>query len=243
VGAWCIKQKPSDYRWRVVRVVHHKTTDGASPPVLVRALGGGQLAPKVAASRLFYSDSCGTVCGRRTSSARVARILARGARCLSKICPSYILAQNGSGSHGRTNLGRPDRSCDPGICVAKSTRAGRLAAVRFHSGSVFHGHRAHLPIVTPFQSGAADLPAMLLIRDWKSLPRFSRLVFIVSVSWPSIVSWVLLLFRPRLDSPNQLPLLPSFPVSFVPLFLPLLLITRRSEIAMPPRRATVLRAS
>lgn len=99
------------------------------------------------------------------------------------------------------------------------------------------------PLFTPFNQVLLILPAMLLIRDWKSLPRFSRLVFIVSVSWPWIVSWVLLLFRPRLDSPNQLPLLPSFPVSFFPLLLPLLLITRRSEIARPPRRATVLRAS
>jgi Glycosyltransferase family 87 len=99
------------------------------------------------------------------------------------------------------------------------------------------------PLFTPFNQVLLILPAMLLIRDWKSLPRFSRLVFIVSVSWPWIVSLVLLLFRPRLDSPNQLPLLPSFLVSFFPLLLPLLLITRRSEIAMPPRRATVLRAS
>jgi Glycosyltransferase family 87 len=101
------------------------------------------------------------------------------------------------------------------------------------------------PLFTPFNQVLLILPAMLLIQDWKSLRRFSRLVFIVSVSWPWIVSLVLLLFRfrPRLDFPNQLPLLPSFLVSFFPLLLPLLLMTRRSEIAMPPRPATVLRAS
>ncbi|HVR23858.1 MAG TPA: glycosyltransferase 87 family protein [Candidatus Polarisedimenticolia bacterium] len=99
------------------------------------------------------------------------------------------------------------------------------------------------PLFTPFNQVLLILPAMLLIQDWKSLPRFSRLVFIVSVSWPWIVSLVLLLFRPRLDFPNQLPLLPSFLVSFFPLLLPLLLMTRRSELAMPPRRDTVLRAS
>jgi len=100
------------------------------------------------------------------------------------------------------------------------------------------------PLFTPFNQVLLILPAMLLMQDWKSLPRFSRLVFIVSVSWPWIVSLVLLLLlRPPLDSSNRLPLLPSFLVLFFPLLLPLLLMTRRSEIAMPPPRATVLRAS
>jgi hypothetical protein len=100
------------------------------------------------------------------------------------------------------------------------------------------------PLFTPFNQVLLILPAMLLIQDWKSLPRFSHLVFIVSVSWPWIVSLVLLLLlRPPLDSSNRLPLLPSVLVSFFPLFLPLLLITRRSEIAMPPPRGTVVRAS
>jgi hypothetical protein len=61
------------------------------------------------------------------------------------------------------------------------------------------------------------------------LPRFSRLVFVIIVTWPWIVSSVLLLFPLRLDSPNQLPLLPSFLVLFFPLFLPLLLMTRRNS--------------
>jgi hypothetical protein len=100
------------------------------------------------------------------------------------------------------------------------------------------------PLFTPFNQVLLILPAMLLMQEWKSLPRFSRLVFIVSVSWPWIVSLVLLLLlRPSLDSSNRLPLLPSFLVLFFPLLLPLLLMTRRSEIAMPPPRATVLRAS
>jgi hypothetical protein len=99
------------------------------------------------------------------------------------------------------------------------------------------------PLFTPFNQVLLILPAMLLIQDWKYLPRFSHLVFIVSVSWPWIVSLVLLLLlRPPLDSSNRLPLLPSVLVSFFPLLLPLLLMTRRSEIAMPPR-ATVQRAS
>lgn len=85
------------------------------------------------------------------------------------------------------------------------------------------------PLLTPFNQVLLILPAMLLLQDWKALPRSSRLVFMVTVSWPWITSSVLLLFRPRLDSPNQLPLLPSFLVLFFPLFLPLLLMTRRRD--------------
>jgi hypothetical protein len=84
------------------------------------------------------------------------------------------------------------------------------------------------PLFTPFNQVLLILPAMLLIRDWNALPQFSRLIFIISVSWPWIVSLVLLFFPPRLDSLNQLPLLPSFLVLFFPLLLPLLLMTRRN---------------
>jgi hypothetical protein len=87
------------------------------------------------------------------------------------------------------------------------------------------------PLFTPFNQVLLILPAMLLIRDWKSLPRFSRMVFIALVSWPWICSAVLLIFPPQLDSPNQMPLLPSFLVSFFPLFLPLVLMTRRNDAA------------
>jgi hypothetical protein len=86
-----------------------------------------------------------------------------------------------------------------------------------------------LPLFAPFNQVLLILPAMLLIRDWKALPRFSRLVFIVSISWPWIISPLLLLFPPRLVARNQMPLLPSFLVLFFPLFLPLLLMTRRNN--------------
>jgi hypothetical protein len=89
------------------------------------------------------------------------------------------------------------------------------------------------PLFTPFNQVMLILSVMLLIKDWRALPRFSRLVFIVSVSWPWITSSLLLLFPPRLDSPNQLPVLPSFLVVFFPLFLPLLLMTRRAPESPP----------
>jgi hypothetical protein len=85
------------------------------------------------------------------------------------------------------------------------------------------------PLLTPFNQVILILPAMLLLQDWRALPRFSRLVFVVSVSWPWIISSVLLLFPPRLDSLNHLPLLPSFVALFFPLLLPLLLMTRSSN--------------
>lgn len=84
-----------------------------------------------------------------------------------------------------------------------------------------------LPLFTPFNQVLLIFPAMLLLQDWEALPRFSRIVFIAVTSWPWIISAALLLFPPRVDSPRQIPLLPSFLVSFVPLLLPLLLMTRR----------------
>jgi len=83
------------------------------------------------------------------------------------------------------------------------------------------------PLFTPFNQVLLIVPAILLIKDWTSLPRFPRLIFLIIVSWPWIASAVLLLFPFPLDFPNQLPLLPSFLVLFVPLFVPLLLMTRR----------------
>jgi hypothetical protein len=73
------------------------------------------------------------------------------------------------------------------------------------------------------------LPTMLLLRDWKTVPKFSRAIFALSVSWPWISSAVLLLFPPRADSPSQLPLLPSLLAPFFPLILPLLFMTGRGN--------------
>jgi hypothetical protein len=85
------------------------------------------------------------------------------------------------------------------------------------------------PLFTPFNQVLLILPAMLVVRDWKVLPQLSRLVCMVAMSWPWILSTVLLLFPPQLHSPNRLPLLPSVMVSFVPLILPLVLMTRRND--------------
>jgi hypothetical protein len=99
------------------------------------------------------------------------------------------------------------------------------------------------PLFTPFNQVMLILPAMLLLHDWNTLPKFSRVVFIVSVTWPWIISLVLLLFQPRLNSPSQLPLLPSVLTPFFPLLLPLLLMTRSTDATAPQLGTTDLRLS
>jgi hypothetical protein len=84
-----------------------------------------------------------------------------------------------------------------------------------------------LPLFTPFNQILLVLPAMLLIQNWKTLPKLSQIVFVVSISWPWVIAAALLFFPPHLQSPSQLPLLPSFLVPFLPLIVPLLLMTRR----------------
>jgi hypothetical protein len=93
----------------------------------------------------------------------------------------------------------------------------------------FMGDLLAFPLFTPFNQVLLILPLMLLLHDWKTLRRFSKVVFVICIGWPWIVSTVLLLFPPRLDSHSQLPLLPSFLVPFMPLMLPLLLMTRRRQ--------------
>jgi hypothetical protein len=93
------------------------------------------------------------------------------------------------------------------------------------------------PLFTPFNQVMLILPTLFLLRDWKAVPPFSRFVFIAIVSWPWITELALLIFPPQLDSPSQLPLLPSFMVSFFPLFLPLMHMAKRRNAspAMAPR--------
>jgi hypothetical protein len=100
----------------------------------------------------------------------------------------------------------------------------------------FMGDLLAFPLFTPFNQVLLILPVMLLLYDWKTLRRFSKLVFVICIGWTWVVSAVLLLFPPHINSPSQLPLLPSFLVPFMPLVLPLLLMTRR-------RRPTDLPAS
>ncbi|MGA7514604.1 MAG: glycosyltransferase 87 family protein [Candidatus Sulfotelmatobacter sp.] len=89
------------------------------------------------------------------------------------------------------------------------------------------------PLFTPFNQVLLILPAILLLQDWKTLPRLSRLVFVLLLIWPCIISLALLLFPPSTISPSQIPLLPSLLVPFVPFILPLLLTTRSRRGTSP----------
>jgi Glycosyltransferase family 87 len=91
------------------------------------------------------------------------------------------------------------------------------------------------PLFTPFNQVLLILPAILLLHDWKTLPKFSRLIFILLLSWPCTISLALLLFPPSTSSPSKLPLLPALLVPFAPFILPLLLITRSRHGSSPSR--------
>jgi len=91
-----------------------------------------------------------------------------------------------------------------------------------------------LPLFQPFNQVLLLLPVLMVVRDWDLLPRLGRRSFFIVVAWPWIASLVLLLFPPRVDSTNRLPLLPSVLVLFVPFFLLMLLLTRSEPISEPP---------
>jgi Glycosyltransferase family 87 len=99
------------------------------------------------------------------------------------------------------------------------------------------------PLLTSFNQVLLILPTMLVLRDWKTLARFSRIIFMVCVSWLWIISTLLLLFPPQLDSLSEWPLLPLLPVSFFPFLLSVMLITRRANLAAQQTGAADFRSS
>jgi hypothetical protein len=86
------------------------------------------------------------------------------------------------------------------------------------------------PLFIPFNQVLLILPAMLVLQDWKYLSRLSRIIFAFCVSWPWIASSVMLIFPPQPDSPKEWPLLPLLLVSFFPLLLPVVLMSRRRNM-------------
>jgi hypothetical protein len=83
------------------------------------------------------------------------------------------------------------------------------------------------PLLIPFNQVMLILPSMLVLRDWKALSRFSRFIFIAVISWTWITDLALLILPSRLQSRGRLPFFASLLVSFFPLFLLLLNITKR----------------
>jgi hypothetical protein len=85
------------------------------------------------------------------------------------------------------------------------------------------------PLFIPFNQVLLTLPVLLVLQDWTNVPRFSRILFAIAVSWPWIASVVLLFFPPQLNSQSQLLQRLSLLVSFFPLFLLLVLMTRNGR--------------
>ena len=91
-----------------------------------------------------------------------------------------------------------------------------------------------LPLFQPFNQVLLLLPVLMVVRDWDLLPPLGRRSFFIVAAWPWIASLVLLLFPPRLDSTNRIPLLPSVLVLFVPFLLLMLLLTRSGPTSETP---------
>jgi hypothetical protein len=87
-----------------------------------------------------------------------------------------------------------------------------------------------LPLLTPYNQVLLLLPLLMLIRDWRLLPRWDRMGFALLLSWP-FVAWVALLAHPpQLDSLHRIPLLPSALLPLTP-FLVLWLMFKHSREA------------
>lgn len=86
-----------------------------------------------------------------------------------------------------------------------------------------------MPLLTPYNQVCLLLPILMLLRDWKSLPRFGRAAVMGLLAWPWIAQAVLLMHPPQIYSQNQLPLLPSALLVLFPFVVGWLAITHRSR--------------
>jgi hypothetical protein len=84
-----------------------------------------------------------------------------------------------------------------------------------------------LPLLHPYNQVVLLLPVVILIRDWRSLPRWAGTGFILLVAWPYVTSLALLLRPPDLDSFRPAPLLPSLLTLLTPFLVFWLLLSRR----------------
>ncbi len=83
-----------------------------------------------------------------------------------------------------------------------------------------------LPLLTPFNQVLLLLPALMLLRDWRKVPRIGHAAFGALMAWPWIASLVLLVHPPRIQSLSRLPLLPSLLVLVFPFVIAGLLFIR-----------------
>ncbi|MFZ0733596.1 MAG: glycosyltransferase family 87 protein [Candidatus Sulfotelmatobacter sp.] len=86
------------------------------------------------------------------------------------------------------------------------------------------------PLFTPFNQVLLILPALLVLQEWASVPRLSRLAFVAVICWPWITSTALLLWKIPVNPANRIPLIPAVAASLLPLLLPVILFTRKSDV-------------
>lgn len=86
-----------------------------------------------------------------------------------------------------------------------------------------------MPLLTPYNQVFLLLPTLMLLRDWKILPRLGRAAMIALVAWPWIAQAVLLIHPPNIHSQNQLPLLPSVLSILFPFLVGWLAIRHRAR--------------
>lgn len=90
-----------------------------------------------------------------------------------------------------------------------------------------------MPLLTPYNQIFLLLPILMLLRDWKTLPRLGRGAMVALLAWPWIAQAVLLMHPPEIHSQNPLPLLPSLLVIPFPFLVGWLAITQRSRWLTP----------
>jgi hypothetical protein len=83
-----------------------------------------------------------------------------------------------------------------------------------------------LPLFPPFNQVLLLLPAMMILRDYATLPRSARWLLAIVFAWPWTTRLILLLVHPRVDSVSRLPLLPASIVVLVPLLLTVCFVIR-----------------
>ena len=88
------------------------------------------------------------------------------------------------------------------------------------------------PIMTIYNHCLLILPALLVLQDWRTLTKASRIIFSALISWYWITGLLLLVIPLPINIKNVLVLLPSLPAVVLPFVLPVLLWrTLRTELS------------
>ena len=107
----------------------------------------------------------------------------------------------------------------------------------------FIGAALVMPLAHPFNQVLLLLPAVLVIRDWETLPRIGRRILAAVAVAPWIARCVLLWRHPSVDSPSRLPLLPAAITLLLPFLLFMLFTLSWGKTGNSQQLTTDLHAS